>query len=487
MFSRSLFQLRLFPMVSVAALYALPLVIALAPMNADTSGGAARARQLSFENRVAARSAIRGETAYISDIDRFLEQCPTNDPAINTILSDFQIRRNGVLVRNFQCSEPISGLPISQYTDELITLQGLRTIYYMDRGQSGHLPWTSGTLYDWMKSKNIGVNISDTTGGSFCCETYDGRRHIVVKAQDEFNRDFDREWRGIAGNIGLYAHETRHVDGFFHDSCCGISLGCDRTFDTNNLSAYGTQWWLEKSWLRGDIYVGFACLAPARVREISNWHLNSTDGFRMRFCDTLPPKLEPPENPGGVCRTNAASISAASFKGEELAADSIVAVFGGELATQTQAAPVLPLPTMLAGTTVRVRDSAGVEHLAPLFFVSPAQVNYLMPERAAAGRATVTISTGNGKVSLGLSQLAAVAPGLFAANANGQGVPAAIAVRVTGDGTQSSEPVAQFDAASGGFVPLPIDLGPETDQVFLILFGSGIRRVSSQAAASVSI
>ncbi|MGH9602027.1 MAG: BACON domain-containing protein, partial [Terriglobales bacterium] len=39
------------------------------------------------------------------------------------------------------------------------------------------------------------------------------------------------------------------------------------------------------------------------------------------------------------------SISAASFSGAELAADSIVAAFGSELATQTLAAPVLPLPT----------------------------------------------------------------------------------------------------------------------------------------------
>ncbi|MGH9847262.1 MAG: IPT/TIG domain-containing protein, partial [Blastocatellia bacterium] len=181
------------------------------------------------------------------------------------------------------------------------------------------------------------------------------------------------------------------------------------------------------------------------------------------------------------------SISAASFSGAELAADSIVAAFGSELATQTLAAPVLPLPTTLAGTTVRVRDSAGAELLTALFFVSPAQVNYLMPAGAAAGRATVTITNGNGKASLGAAQVAAVAPGLFAANANGQGVAAAVALRVRGDGTQSNEPVAQFDSASGRFVAVPIDLGPATDQVFVVLFGTGIRRLSSPSAATASI
>ena len=55
-------------------------------------------------------------------------------------------------------------MALSQYTDELIVLQGLRTIYYMDLGRSGHLPWTAGTLYGWMKSKIGGINIrTDST------------------------------------------------------------------------------------------------------------------------------------------------------------------------------------------------------------------------------------------------------------------------------------------------------------------------------------
>jgi uncharacterized protein (TIGR03437 family) len=181
------------------------------------------------------------------------------------------------------------------------------------------------------------------------------------------------------------------------------------------------------------------------------------------------------------------SISAASFSGAELAADSIVAAFGSELATQTLAAPVLPLPTTLAGTTVRVRDSAGAERLAPLFFVAATQVNYLMPAGAAAGAATVTITSGSGKISLGVVRIAPVAPGLFAANANGQGVPAAVALRVKADGAQSFEAVAQFDAATGRFTPAPLDLGPEGEQVFLILFGTGWRQRSSLAAVNCTI
>ncbi|MGH9847768.1 MAG: hypothetical protein ACREEM_54470 [Blastocatellia bacterium] len=181
-----------------------------------------------------------------------------------------------------------------------------------------------------------------------------------------------------------------------------------------------------------------------------------------------------------------ASVSAASFTGTMLAAESIASAFGAKLATTTQVAASLPLPTTLAGTTVRVRDGAGTERLAPLFFVSPGQINYLLPAGVAAGQAAVTATSGDGSISIGAIQAAAVAPGLFAANANGQGVAAAVALRVRGE-AQTFEPVAQFDSAQNRFVPLPIDLGPEGDQVFLIPYGTGFRNRSALSAVSVKV
>jgi uncharacterized protein (TIGR03437 family) len=83
--------------------------------------------------------------------------------------------------------------------------------------------------------------------------------------------------------------------------------------------------------------------------------------------------------------------------------------------------------------------------------------------------------------------IANVAPGLFSANANGQGVAAAVIFRRRADGSESFEPVARFDQAQGRFVAAPIDLGPETDQVFLILYGVGFRFRSSLSATAVTI
>ncbi|MGH9841200.1 MAG: BACON domain-containing protein, partial [Blastocatellia bacterium] len=181
------------------------------------------------------------------------------------------------------------------------------------------------------------------------------------------------------------------------------------------------------------------------------------------------------------------SVSAASFTGQSLASEAIVAAFGQNLATQVAVAETLPLPTTLAGTTVKVRDSAGEERLAPLFFVAPAQINYQIPVDTAAGEATVTITSGNAQVSTGMLNIAAVAPGLFSAASSGQGVAAAIVLRVKAGGAQSYEPVARYDAAQNRFVALPIDLGGEGDQVFLILYGTGFRHRRDLAAVTVRL
>lgn len=180
-----------------------------------------------------------------------------------------------------------------------------------------------------------------------------------------------------------------------------------------------------------------------------------------------------------------ASVSAASFAGATLASESIVAAFGVKLATDVVVASTIPLPTSLAGTMLKVKDSAGAERLAPLFFVSPGQINYLMPPGTASGTATVTVNSSDGTLSAGSVQITAVAPGLFTANANGQGVPAAVLFRVSGNGSQSVEAISRFDGT--GFVPLPLDLGPATDQVFLILFGTGFRFNSGLSAVPCTI
>jgi uncharacterized protein (TIGR03437 family) len=181
------------------------------------------------------------------------------------------------------------------------------------------------------------------------------------------------------------------------------------------------------------------------------------------------------------------TVSAASFDGSSLAPESIVAAFGTNLAAATQAATSTPLPTMLAGTTIKVRDSANVERSAPLFFVSPTQVNLLIPAGTAVGAASLTLTGSDGSTAAGTVQIANVAPSLFSANASGQGVAAAVALRIRANGQQVTEPIAQWDAAQNRFVAVPIDLSVENEQVFLILFGTGLRYRSSLSSVSARI
>jgi uncharacterized protein (TIGR03437 family) len=129
-----------------------------------------------------------------------------------------------------------------------------------------------------------------------------------------------------------------------------------------------------------------------------------------------------------------------------------------------------------------LRDSSGQEKFAPLFFVSPGQINFQITPGLLTGTVLVNIGNSDGLVATGSMLVESVAPGLFAANGTGQGLAAAVALRIKSNGAQSYEPVTRFDAASGQIVAVPIDLGPATDQVFLILYGTGIRFRSSLSA-----
>jgi uncharacterized protein (TIGR03437 family) len=188
----------------------------------------------------------------------------------------------------------------------------------------------------------------------------------------------------------------------------------------------------------------------------------------------------------GACAALRAT-SAASFRADALARESIASIFGSALATTAQSATATPLPTTLANTQVRLKDGAGVERLAPLFFVSPAQINFLVPAGAATGAGIFTVVKSDATAPSGQMQIAAVAPALFSANANGQGVAAGVALRVKQNGARSFEPIAQFDPAQNRSVSLPIDLGPATDEVFLALFGTGLRFRSSLSPAELKI
>ena len=78
-----------------------------------------------------------------------------------------------------------------------------------------------------------------------------------------------------------------------------------------------------------------------------------------------------------------------------------------------------------------------------------------------------------------------VSPGLYTANASGSGVAAGFSIRAAANGTQSLNYL--FDPAKpvGSRVPIPVDLGTQSDQVFLSLYGTGFRNATGQFTATV--
>ncbi|MEK7833962.1 MAG: SBBP repeat-containing protein, partial [Acidobacteriota bacterium] len=186
-----------------------------------------------------------------------------------------------------------------------------------------------------------------------------------------------------------------------------------------------------------------------------------------------------------------ATVSAASFTSGSVAPEEIVAAFGANLASGIEIASTTPLPTSLLGTSVKVKDRLNLELPAPLFFVSPSQINFQIPPGLATGKATITVTNAQSMTVGSTVLIERTAPGLFSANSSGIEVAAAILLRVKPDGTQIFEPVAQFDSVKNKFVPLPIDFGPDagtaSDQLFLLLFGSGWKGRSAPEKVIVQI
>jgi uncharacterized protein (TIGR03437 family) len=163
------------------------------------------------------------------------------------------------------------------------------------------------------------------------------------------------------------------------------------------------------------------------------------------------------------------TVSAASYR-DDNAPESIVSGFGANMSSTTAAATALPLPLSLGGVSVIVDGKQ-----SGLFFVSPSQVNYQIPPGTPAGSANVVVMRQGQVILQGTIQISSVALSLFTADASGTGAPAGLLLRVRANGQQVYESLVRFDAAQNKLVPAPI-VRRAGDQLFLILFGSGLKQ-----------
>ncbi len=230
-------------------------------------------------------------TAHITNFDEFIKECPTDDPNINQILTDFQIRIDGNLVNSFPCSGSYYPMTAAQYNDQIRWLQTLRILFYLDYGQSNHLPWTNLRIYDWLKSKIGGINIETGLNGGYCCVAYNGKQFITVGAlkNNPFGNNAEIQDLYLAwsmNNFALLLHETRHLDGFGHSSCCVAgSNRCDSQYDINNLSPYGMHIWWYRAVLNRQFDFGFDCQSSTFIKNMIDNTWNGLDQQRNNFCN----------------------------------------------------------------------------------------------------------------------------------------------------------------------------------------------------------
>ncbi|MGH8247504.1 MAG: hypothetical protein ACREUU_13855, partial [Gammaproteobacteria bacterium] len=122
---------------------------------------------------------------------------------------------------------------------------------------------------------------------------------------------------------------------------------------------------------------------------------------------------------------NGASFRPATDPNGAVAPGAIVAIFGSNLASGNLGATSTPLPTTLGDTSV-IFMAGNIQHAAPLFFVSPGQINAQMPfEILTVSNATVVVRRNTGTSIQRTLAIGLVSPGIFTANQQGTG-PGAI-------------------------------------------------------------
>jgi uncharacterized protein (TIGR03437 family) len=128
--------------------------------------------------------------------------------------------------------------------------------------------------------------------------------------------------------------------------------------------------------------------------------------------------------PKAIAQSAAFNVVNAASYGGSIAPDSLATIFGSNLSVATASASLDSdgqLPTVLAQTRVEINGVA-----APLFFVSPGQINLVVPAGLTQGTATVVVSsTISASAQSGTALVRTAAPGVFTTDASGSG-PGAI-------------------------------------------------------------
>ncbi len=164
-------------------------------------------------------------------------------------------------------------------------------------------------------------------------------------------------------------------------------------------------------------------------------------------------------SPHGI--VNGVSFVPSGLPGGSIAQGSLFAIYGAHLAPATPS-PALsfPLGTSLNGVSVKVIQGATTVNALPVY-VSPGQINAVMPSNAPLGRASIRVTSGNVQGPPSPVTITASSLGLIAANSGGFG------------------PGVMQNFVSTTPLPLNTPAAPAKPGQTIILYGTGLGPISA--------
>jgi uncharacterized protein (TIGR03437 family) len=170
----------------------------------------------------------------------------------------------------------------------------------------------------------------------------------------------------------------------------------------------------------------------------------------LGFLAAIPAMAQPQIAPNGV-------LDGAGFVvGQPVAIGSAVSIFGSQLAVSLQGGDTIPLSTSLNGVQVTFN---GI--VAPLYFVSPGQINAQVPWELSPGNAAVVVTSQGVSSAPMQTSLARMSPNIFAAGN--------FAIAINSDGTL---------AAPAGSIPGLTTHAARAGEV-LIVYANGLGPVDN--------
>jgi uncharacterized protein (TIGR03437 family) len=223
----------------------------------------------------------------------------------------------------------------------------------------------------------------------------------------------------------------------------------------------------------GTYTVGSGCLASAKLTDASgtvnalNFVIEGADGQSLDVLAANSGFVRTGAGHSAFTNPSQAITNVASYAVNSTPAGSVFALFGQNLATREAGAATAKLPTELLTTTVTVNGE-----LAPLFYVSPTQIDAQMPWDIPGGAVASVIVT-NGTVSSNVAGVyvpAAATPGISVygndravvvnqdGTVNAGGTPAAVGDQVVAYFTGGGPVMASGQLTTGS--PAPMGLSP---------------------------